>query len=75
MNDALVCDAFVTPEYPQRLELSALCLQSGHALAAATEGVPVRHIAAFLALGLPGAYVVLDQDSLTALTPFRILRV
>ena len=49
--------------------------QSGHALAAASEGVPIRHFAVFLALGLPGAYVMLDHDTLAGLSPMRILRV
>ena len=51
------------------------CLQSGHALAAAAEGVPLQQVAVFLLLGLPGAYVMLDSDALKALTPWRTLRV
>lgn len=50
-------------------------MQSGHALAAVAEGVPIRNAAVFLALGLPGAYVVLDHDTMAGLSPLRILRV
>ena len=49
--------------------------QSGHALAAAAEGVPLHHIAFFMAVWVPGAYVVLDAESLAQLTPWRVLRV
>ncbi len=51
------------------------CAQSGHALAAAAEGVTLHHIAFFLALGVPGAYVSMDSEGLAALTPWRVLRV
>ena len=50
-------------------------LQSGHALAAAAEGVPCTRVALFLAVCLPGAFVELDDESLAALTPWRVLRV
>ena len=50
-------------------------MQSGHALAAAAEGVPCTRMAVFLMLCLPGAFVELDDESLAALTPWRVLRV
>lgn len=49
--------------------------QSGHALAAVAEGVPLRHAAVFLVLGLPGAYIMLDQDTMSELSPLKVLRV
>jgi hypothetical protein len=49
-------------------------MQAGHALAAAAEGVGVHHIAAFLVLLLPGAYVALDTETLAVLSPLRELR-
>ncbi len=52
-----------------------MMLQAGHALAAASEGVGVHHIAAFSMLLLPGAYVALDADTLAVLGPWRTLRV
>ena len=50
-------------------------LQAGHALAAAAEGVGLRHVAAFTVLLLPGAYVELDTETLAVLSPWRTLRV
>lgn len=50
-------------------------MQAGHALAAAAEGVGIHHMAVFLVLLLPGAYVALDTDTLTILIPLRSLRV
>ena len=50
-------------------------LQVGHAAAAAAEGVPLHHAAAFLALLLPGAWVALEEGALSALAPHRQLRV
>jgi hypothetical protein len=50
-------------------------LQSGHALAAAAEGVTLHHVALFLVLWVPGASVSLDSEGLAALTPWRVLRV
>ena len=58
--------------------VSQLCtpwLQAGHALAAAAEGVGLRHVAAFTVLLLPGAYVELDTETLAVLSPWRTLRV
>ena len=49
--------------------------QVGHAAAAAAEGVPLHHAAAFLALLLPGAWVALEEGALSALAPHRQLRV
>lgn len=49
--------------------------QAGHALAAAAEGVGMHHAACFLVLLLPGAYVMLDTDTLAVLGPLRALRV
>ncbi|EIE24169.1 hypothetical protein COCSUDRAFT_41457 [Coccomyxa subellipsoidea C-169] len=49
--------------------------EAGHALAAAAEGVGIHHMAVFLVLLLPGAYVALDTDTLTILNPLRSLRV
>lgn len=57
------------------LMLSVAAAQAGHALAAAAEGVTLHHVALFLALWLPGAYVALDSEGLAALTPWRVLRV
>ena len=56
-------------------EISPHNVQAGHALAAASEGVGVHHIAAFSMLLLPGAYVALDADTLAVLGPWRTLRV
>ena len=50
-------------------------MQSGHALAAAAEGVTLHHIALFLVMWVPGASVALDSEGLAALTPWRVLRV
>lgn len=50
-------------------------MQAGHAAAAAAEGVPVLHAAAFLLLLLPGAWVALEEGALAALPPWRLLRV
>jgi hypothetical protein len=50
-------------------------MQAGHAAAAAAEGVPVLHAAAFLLLLLPGAWVALEEGALAALPPERLLRV
>jgi hypothetical protein len=50
-------------------------LQSGHALAAAAEGVTLHHVALFLVLWVPGASVALESEGLAALTPWRVLRV
>ncbi|KAI5059433.1 hypothetical protein GOP47_0025752 [Adiantum capillus-veneris] len=47
----------------------------GHAIAAASEGVPIEHIAVFLACLVPGALVALNQDSLQLLSPIRALRI
>ena len=62
---------------PPSLSGCCLCvlLQAGHALAAASEGVGVQHVAAFTLLLLPGAYVALDTGTLTVLGPWRTLRV
>ena len=56
-------------------KISSPNMQAGHALAAASEGVGVHHIAAFSMLLLPGAYVALDADTLAVLGPWRTLRV
>ncbi|KAH7424279.1 hypothetical protein KP509_11G000700 [Ceratopteris richardii] len=47
----------------------------GHALAAASEGVPIEHVAVFLACLVPGALVALNQESLQVLSPIRSLRI
>ena len=49
--------------------------QAGHALAAAAEGIGIQHMAAFVIFLLPGAYVALDTDTLSILSPLRTLRV
>ncbi len=50
-------------------------MQAGHALAAAAEGIGIQHMAVFVILLLPGAYVALDTDTLSVLSPLRTLRV
>lgn len=59
--------------FSQHVSLAAA--QCGHALAAAAEGVTLHHVALFLVLAMPGAYVALDSEGLAALTPWRVLRV
>ncbi|CAL8462284.1 g1815 [Coccomyxa elongata] len=49
--------------------------EAGHALAAAAEGIGIQHMAVFVILLLPGAYVALDTDTLSVLSPLRTLRV
>jgi hypothetical protein len=51
------------------------CVQAGHALAAASEGVAMHYSAVFLLFLLPGAFVALDSDTLALLSPSRTLRV
>lgn len=50
-------------------------IQGGHALAAAAEGIGIQHMAVFVIMLLPGAYVALDTDTLSILSPLRTLRV
>eukprot|EP00249_Psilotum_nudum_P013088 c24146_g1_i3 orf=242-1765(+) len=47
----------------------------GHALAAASEGVRIEHVAVFLACLFPGALVGLNHSSLQLLPPIRALRI
>eukprot|EP00899_Mesostigma_viride_P005759 jgi/Mesvir1/15184/Mv06423-RA.3 len=47
----------------------------GHALAAASEGVPMVHCSLFVAVVLLGAYVTLDPETLRELPPYRALRI
>ncbi|MCO5587087.1 hypothetical protein L7F22_041033 [Adiantum nelumboides] len=47
----------------------------GHAIAAASEGVAIEHIAVFLACLVPGALVALNEESLQLLPPIRALRI
>lgn len=47
----------------------------GHAMAAASEGVRIEHVAVFLACLIPGALVALDQETLQLLPHVRTLRI
>ena len=59
---------------PEEAARPACGMQAGHAIAAAAEGVGVHHMALFLVLLLPGAYVALDTETLAVLSPLRELR-
>ncbi|XP_031384427.1 membrane-bound transcription factor site-2 protease homolog isoform X4 [Punica granatum] len=47
--------------------ISVCAHEIGHAIAAASEGVQVEHVAIFIAVLFPGALVAFNQDSLQAL--------
>ncbi|KAK9817848.1 hypothetical protein WJX72_003051 [[Myrmecia] bisecta] len=49
--------------------------EAGHAIAAASEGIGVQQVGAFMLLLLPGAYVALDTNTLAVLAAWRTLRV
>ncbi|XP_031384429.1 membrane-bound transcription factor site-2 protease homolog isoform X5 [Punica granatum] len=55
--------------------ISVCAHEIGHAIAAASEGVQVEHVAIFIAVLFPGALVAFNQDSLQALQRISALRI
>ncbi|KAI0492619.1 hypothetical protein KFK09_026895 [Dendrobium nobile] len=55
--------------------ISVTVHELGHAVAAASEGVPIEYVAIFLAVIFPGALVAFNNDLLQALPNFASLRI
>ncbi|XP_022651561.1 membrane-bound transcription factor site-2 protease-like isoform X2 [Varroa jacobsoni] len=63
------------PFYIATLIICSVLHEFGHALAASKEGVRINGVGAFVVVVFPGAYVDLPVDPLTALPPWRRLRI